>query len=100
MKDNKQKMSKSCTNGFSKNKTNESISYQMNSSKISAYDDSDSIFRTSMKGFFTGRSKTNNFTTQDSSYNTMDRSSYSSLVSNNDQAFSGNPLKALKHGRK
>ena len=52
------------------------------------------------KGFFTGRSKTNNFTTQDSSYNTMDRSSYSSLVSNNDQAFSGNPLKALKHGRK
>lgn len=73
---------------------------QMNSSKISAYDDSESMFRTSMKGFFTGRSKTNNFTTKDSTYNTMDRSSYSSLVSNNDQAFSGNPLKALKHGRK
>lgn len=100
LRESKQKMSKSWTNGFIKNKQNDSILWQMNSSKLSAYDDSESLFRSSMKGFFTGRSKTNNFTTQDSTYNTMDRSSYSSLGSNNEQGFSGNPLKALKHGRK
>lgn len=51
--------------------------------KNNAYDDSDSILRTSLRGFFTGKSQ-----------------EYSTLVSNNDTAFSGNPIKALKHHRK
>mmetsp|Transcript_21348 Transcript_21348/g.24537 ORF Transcript_21348/g.24537 Transcript_21348/m.24537 type:complete len:115 (-) Transcript_21348:268-612(-) len=94
----KPKMWKSCTNGFMQRKDSD-LSSNMDISKISAYDDRDSIFRSSLKGFFTGRNKRSTMASQES-YNLLRESESSSLVSNTDKAFSGNPLKALKHGRK
>ena len=37
---------------------------------------------------------------QYSSNSTRETNEYSSLVTNNDQAFAGNPLRALKHNRR
>ena len=65
-----------------------------------AYDDSDSILRTSLRGFFTGRAKDRSSTIHNSSNSTLASNEYSSLVTNNDKAFVGNPLRALKHNRK
>lgn len=59
------------------------------------------MFRSSLKGFFTGRNKDSvNRTTFESSNCTRESNEFSSLVTNTDNAFSGNPLKALKHNRK
>jgi hypothetical protein len=64
------------------------------------YDDNDTTFRSSMRGFFTGRAKDRSSTIHNSSNSTRETKEYSSLVTNNDQAFVGNPLRALKHNRK
>lgn len=61
------------------------------------------MFRSSLKGFFTGKSKENknfNNTFIGSSNSTKETGEYSSLVTNNEEAFSGNPLRALKHSKK
>lgn len=97
-KDVKKKMWRSWTNGFFKRRDSE-LSPSASTNRNSAYDDSDSIFRSSLKGFFTGKN-TNNKTANESSNSTRETNDYSSLVTNNDMAFSGNPLKALKHNRK
>jgi hypothetical protein len=73
----------------------------MNRSNV--LDENDSIFRSSMRGFFTGKNKQSinkSGTFNASSYSTQGTNEHSTLVSNNDVAFSGNPIKALKFGRK
>lgn len=72
----------------------------MNRSNV--FDENDSIFRSSLRGFFTGKNKDSNNKsgTNASSYSTQETNEYSTLVSNNDIAFSGNPIKALKFSRK
>lgn len=98
--DTKKRMWRSCTNGFVKRKDSDVLSENNIENRSTAYDDSDSVFRSSLKGFFTGRKKIESHTIYDSSSSTRETNEYSSLVSNNDRAFSGNPLKALKHNRK
>jgi len=96
--DAKNKMMRSCTDHFPKDNESDLVNTGIMINRNTAYDDSDSIFRSSLKGFFTGRS--NNKTIYESSNSTKDSNEYSSLVSSNDKAFSGNPIKALKHNRK
>lgn len=95
-------MWRSCTNGFFKRKDSEMVSPNNALNRSTAFDDTDSMFRSSLKGFFTGRanSKNTDRTLPGSSNSTRETNEYSSLVSNNDRTFSGNPLKALKHNRK
>lgn len=100
-KDSKKKMWRSCTNGFFKRKDSELTTGS--TSRTNAYDDTDSLFRASLRGFFTGKNKENkniNRTIYEASNSTRETNEYSSLVTNNDTVFSGNPLRALKHNRK
>ena len=101
-KDTKQKMWRSCTNGFFKRRDRDNISSLSNLNKTTSYDDSDSVFRSSLTGFFTGKNKTKSSdnTFAGASNSTRETNEYSSLVENNDKALAGNPIKALKHKRK
>lgn len=83
-----------------KRKDSDLISTADNENRTIIFDDSDSVLRTSLRGFFTGRAKDKNSTLQYSSNSTRETNEYSSLVTNNDQAFAGNPLRALKHNRR
>lgn len=97
--DTKKRMYRSMTNGFMSRRDSELVSQSELNDRTMAFDDSDSLFRSSLKGFFTGRS-TQKSTIHNSAFSTRETNEYSSLVENNDQAFAGNPLKALKHKRK
>jgi hypothetical protein len=69
----------------------------------SVYDDSDSFLRSSLKGLFTGKNKENklhNMTIHESTNSTQESNEYSNLVTNTDTAFSGNPIKTLRHKKK
>ncbi len=101
-KDIRKKMWRSCTNGFFKRQGSMATSPDaVNRSNF--YDESDSVFRSSMRGFFTGKNKENKYqnnTIYGSSNSTSESNELSNLVSNNSVAFSGNPLRALKHSKK
>lgn len=102
-KEVKARMWRSTTNGFFKRKDSDLVAGPMTLNSSNVYDDSDSIFRSSLKGFFTGKNKENkygNATFYASTNSTRETNEYSTLVSNNDVAFSGNPIRALKHTRK
>lgn len=74
LNDTQQKMFRSWTNGFMSRKSSDLIADDLNVSKFSAYDDSSSMLRSSMQGFFTGRKKKDFFATKESTYNTCDGS--------------------------
>ena len=92
-------MFKSCTNGFMKRKSSDLISDDLNVSKFSAYDDSNSILRSSMQGFFTGRKK-DIFTTKESTYNTCDMSEEHSPPAYNDRRARENYAKTSTDDKK
>lgn len=88
-KDIKKKMWRSQTNGFFKRKDSD-LAPASALNRSSAYDDSDSVFRSSLKGFFTGRNKENKIdknTFYASSNSTRETNEYSTLITNTEQAF-------------
>jgi hypothetical protein len=96
-KDTRKQMYRSWTNSFFRKQNTDMIAGSTLPSRQSAYDDSDSLFRSSLRGLFTGKdNKKTNLFLLDTAKTMRDTWEYSTLVTSNDTAVSGNPIKALK----
>ena len=98
--DTKQRMFRSCTNGFMDRKGSDLVDDKLNFSRMSAYDDSESILRTSMKGIFTGRKKNEHYITKNSTLNTCEESDDLDFNPFNDRADQRINSKELKDEKK